>query len=292
MKPKIIFLIPVFLLVIMTDSYGQWNPVGSGDIYTNGNVGIGTNTNLDAKLSLNGDHWQLKLTNSGVGGRDWRIGVSSDNWVTTDGKFLISNTGASSDAALVIDSQNKVGIGITNPPSLLSVSGDIALKYGSELKTTIGNHRTILRTGWSNSQDYLSIHVPGNLAANANPKIHIRSNGNVGIGTTSPGSRLTVKGNIHAEEVKVDLNVPGPDYVFDEDYELSSLEEVEKYIQENKHLPEIPSAADMEKTGIYLSEMNMKLLKKVEELTLHMIDLHHEMKRLSKENELLKQKIK
>ena len=103
---------------------------------------------------------------------------------------------------------------------------------------------------------------------------------------------MTVKGNIHAEEVKVDLNVPGPDYVFDEDYELSSLEEVEKYIQENKHLPEIPSAADMEKTGIYLSEMNMKLLKKVEELTLHMIDLHHEMKRLSKENELLKQKIK
>ena len=292
MKPKIIFLIPVFLLVIMTDSYGQWNPVGSGDIYTNGNVGIGTNTNLNAKLSLNGDRWQLKLTNSGVGGTDWRIGSSSDNWVATGGKFLISNTGTSSDAALVIDSQNKVGIGITNPPSLLSVSGDIALRYGSELKTTIGNHRTILRTGWSNWQDYLSIHVPGNLAANATPKIHIRSNGNVGIGTTSPSSRLTVKGNIHAEEVKVDLNVPGPDYVFDEDYELSSLEEVEKYIQENKHLPEIPSAADMEKTGIYLSEMNMKLLKKVEELTLHMIDLHHEMKRLSKENELLKQKIK
>ena len=350
-------------MVILTDSYGQWNPLGSGDIYTNGNVGIGTSTNLDTKLSLTGESWQLKLSNNAVGGADWRIGISSDVWIANGGKFLISKTGISSEAALTIDSQNRVGIGITNPPSLLSVSGDIALKYGSELKTTIGNHRTILRTGWSNSQDYLSIHVPGNLAANANPKIHIRSNGNVGIGTTnppsllsvsgdialkygselkttignhrtilrtgwsnsqdylsihvpgnlaanatpkihirsngnvgigttSPGSRLTVKGNIHAEEVKVDLNVPGPDYVFDEDYELSSLEEVEKYIQENKHLPEIPSAADMEKTGIYLSEMNMKLLKKVEELTLHMINLHHEMKRLSKENELLKQKIK
>ena len=175
---------------------------------------------------------------------------------------------------------------------MLSVNGDIALDYGSELRTTQSVYKTILKTGWADSQDFLTFYVPGSKVDNANPKIHIKSDGNIGIGTTTPSSRLTVKGKIHAEEVKVDLNVPGPDYVFDDDYELSSLEEVEKYIRENKHLLEIPSAADMEKTGIYLSKMNMQLLKKVEELTLHMIDLHKEMKRLNKENELLKQKIK
>ena len=103
MKPKIILLIPVFLLVIMTDSYGQWNPVGSGDVYTNGNVGIGTNTNLDAKLSLDGDsNWHLKLSNSATGGNTWRIGSTSDSWSASGGKFVISNNGSSATAAMII----------------------------------------------------------------------------------------------------------------------------------------------------------------------------------------------
>ena len=66
-----------------------------------------------------------------------------------------------------------------------------------------------------------------------------------------------------------------------------SLAEMERFISVNKHLPEIPSAADMEKNGINLSEMNIKLLKKVEELTLHLIDLNKKVEQLSKENEML-----
>ncbi|MGX1931320.1 hypothetical protein [Flagellimonas sp. 2504JD4-2] len=95
---------------------------------------------------------------------------------------------------------------------------------------------------------------------------------NVGIGTTSPDSKLTVKGKIHAEEVKVDLLVPGPDYVFKEDYDLKSLEEVQNYIKEHGHLPNIPSAVEMEANGIQLGEMNMKLLEKIEELTLYALE--------------------
>jgi hypothetical protein len=98
--------------------------------------------------------------------------------------------------------------------------------------------------------------------------------GNVGIGTTSPDTKLTVKGVIHANEVRVDLNSPiqqGPDYVFEKDYDLLSLSELETYIKVYKHLPEVPSAKEMEAEGLNLKEMNLLLLKKVEELTLHLI---------------------
>jgi hypothetical protein len=99
-----------------------------------------------------------------------------------------------------------------------------------------------------------------------------QSGGNVGIGTTSPNQKLTVNGTIYGKEVKVDLNVPGPDYVFEKDYKLPSLEEIKLYIDRHKHLPEVPSAKDMEQNGINVSAMNMILLKKIEELTLHVIE--------------------
>jgi len=118
------------------------------------------------------------------------------------------------------------------------------------------------------------------------PKMRIKRNGLVGIGTENPDAKLTVKGDIHAEEVLVDLSVPGPDYVFEEDYDLRTLEETEAYIRANKHLPEVPSAIEMEANGIELGEMNMLLLKKVEELTLHTIE---QQKMLEKQQSLIEQ---
>jgi hypothetical protein len=115
------------------------------------------------------------------------------------------------------------------------------------------------------------------------------SAGNVGIGTTAPDAKLAVKGTIHAQEVKVDLNVPGPDYVFEPSYDLKPLAEIETYIKENKHLPEVPSAKEMEKNGVQLGEMNMLLLKKVEELTLYSIEQN---KKLNEQQELIQGLIK
>jgi hypothetical protein len=97
--------------------------------------------------------------------------------------------------------------------------------------------------------------------------------GNVGIGNTNPDAKLTVSGQVHAQEVKVTVNAPGPDYVFEKDYALPSLDQIKNYIEENKHLPEVPSAKEMEKNGVQLGEMNMLLLKKIEELTLYVIEL-------------------
>ncbi|UGU17922.1 hypothetical protein LS482_08580 [Sinomicrobium kalidii] len=95
-------------------------------------------------------------------------------------------------------------------------------------------------------------------------------NGNAGIGTTSPDAKLAVNGVVHSKEVKVDLN-GWSDFVFKEDYNLPTLEEVEQHIQEKGYLKDIPSAKEVKENGIFLGDMDAKLLQKIEELTLYTI---------------------
>lgn len=106
--------------------------------------------------------------------------------------------------------------------------------------------------------------------------------GNVGIGTTTPDSKLAVNGTIHSKEVKVDLT-GWPDYVFKKEYNLTTLEEVEKHINEQGHLENIPSEEEVLKNGINLGEINAKLLQKIEEMTLYMIDQNKKLNNQEKE---------
>lgn len=127
--------------------------------------------------------------------------------------------------------------------------------------------------------------------AQMSERMRIKANGYIGIGTNNPGSMLSVNGRIAATEVSVKVDVTTwPDYVFEPGYDLLPLTDLEKYIAKNKHLPEIPSASEM-KEELELKEMNILLLKKVEELTLYMIDLKKENEEQKKVNELQQQEI-
>jgi hypothetical protein len=113
-------------------------------------------------------------------------------------------------------------------------------------------------------------------------RLSIDVNGNVGIGTPSPDAKLAVNGTIHSREVKVDLT-GWPDYVFNSNYSLPALTDVKIYIDQNHHLPEMPSAQEVAKDGINLGEIVKVQTQKIEELTLYLIDL-------KKENEALKKR--
>jgi hypothetical protein len=111
--------------------------------------------------------------------------------------------------------------------------------------------------------------------------------GYLGIGATSPQSSLAVNGIITAKEVVV-TNTGWPDYVFDAGHTLTPLSDVADYIARNHHLPGIPSAQDVSEKGISLGEMHAKLLAKIEELTLHMIETEKRSAQLEQENNELR----
>ena len=114
-----------------------------------------------------------------------------------------------------------------------------------------------------------------------NTRMIISSSGNVGIGTTNTfGYKLAVNGAIGSKEVVVETTSAWPDFVFEPDYDLPTLEEVEQHIVDQGHLPEIPSESEVAESGINLGEMNAKLLQKIEELTLYLIDQHKEIEEL------------
>jgi len=122
------------------------------------------------------------------------------------------------------------------------------------------------------------------------PLAVVTSEGHIGVGTAFPQSALAVNGTVTAKEVVV-ANTGWPDYVFAPEYQLRPLSQTAAYIERNRHLPDIPSMAEVAEKGVSLGEMQAKLLAKIEELTLHMIDEEKHNRQIEQENRDLRRRI-
>lgn len=192
---------------------------------------------------------------------------------------------------MAIDNNGNIGIGNVSPGFPLNFSfalGDKISLWGDN-----GNHY-----GFGIQGNLLQIHsdVPESDIAfghgsseNFTETMRIKGNGNVGIGTANPAYQLSVNGTIQAKEARIETG--WADYVFEKDYKLSSLENVADYIEKNKHLPGVPSAKEIHMNGLALGEMQTKLIEKIEELTLYLINLNERIKTLENENATLKNQI-
>lgn len=176
-----------------------------------------------------------------------------------------------------IPGNTNVGIGTDNPKSTLDVAGNI---IGSDYISS-GTNSWIFHSP-DDGRETLHITSRNTSDTDWNWQQAFIINGDNG--------NAMVQGKFEAKEIKVTLT-PTADFVFAEDYDLPKLEDVEKHIKEKKHLPEIASAKQMEKEGVNVGEFQIKLLQKIEELTLYTIEQSKQLKIQKEEIELLKKQM-
>ncbi|HEY6191394.1 MAG TPA: hypothetical protein VI215_03615 [Bacteroidota bacterium] len=211
----------------------------------------------------------------------------------------VNASGGTINYGAIIEGGN-VGIGTTSPTALLHTvaSGSQSASYTGNLLTNVATSSAtnavkygveIQSTGtWNGSgASNIGLHVMATGGAN---NYAARFDQAVGIGANPCSTdMLAVNGQVHASSYIT--NSTFCDFVFDQGYKLMPLEEVEQHINADKHLPGIPSAREVEEKGLNLGDMEVKMMQKVEELTLYVINQHKELKRLQKENEALKLRV-
>jgi len=184
---------------------------------------------------------------------------------------------------------DNVGIGTSNPSALLEIRQveNPNSDKGLIISEPNNSQKIYLHLADNASGEYGYFHLGGDTKLRGNG-VHSSFDGALGIGTTNPGSwKLAVNGKIRAKEIKVETG--WSDFVFFDDYKLPTLREVENHIKENGHLKDIPSAKEVEENGVFLGEMDSKLLQKIEELTLYTIQQE---KKLNSQNSEIKKLIK
>ena len=303
---------------------GTTSPISLLDVDGDGKIGSLNNRHY---LRIASKEWPEIRFQTPSSDRQIRLGTAHANngrYGVSEGDFYVY-TATSNTMPLVVNKNGNVslvnksgsvGIGTTNPKSKLHISGGSADWNETIQGQSIGSIHLDPENGTNNFGNAITFGASDAYSGeNAQAGIYVRSdgtygtkmyfstsnsyaegsktamsidhNGNVGIGITNPDSKLSVNGKIHTKEVKVDL-IGWSDFVFKNDYELPTLKDVEKYINEKGHLKDIPSAEEVEKNGINLGEMDAKLLQKIEELTLYTIAQEKKIEKVERQNESLK----
>lgn len=253
----------------------------------------------------------LLIKNSSTGHRSFNIVDASNNVQFYVGDGRIYSGGDIQSVGKFVMGSDLAAIPISNAESMISTYHGLLL---------VGQRAGAFNAGIASIGDPANVAVPvqdpsklGFLVRGASSQtadlfqvqnstqtklVNVSASGNVGIGTTDNASwqlatspyKLAVGGNIISEEMVVKQQVNWPDYIFKKNYPLMPLSELKSYIDKNQHLPEIPSAAQIEKDGLNLGEMNKVLVKKVEELTLYMIEKDQQVEAFK--NELQSQNVR
>jgi hypothetical protein len=302
MKKTTLFTLLSMISVI---TFAQFNvsTYSANDLYwNNGQVGIGLDnpkSKLDINLSTNfmyADESALRIT--------YPIPFLDPNKPTlNENIFHIRQStplGGGFSTKMIVHANGNVGIATATPDAKLHVKDINGVKLDVHLEgfTLIDGIQASLLLGTTTGASYgewgieynnsgantgLNFWKPFGSNGFGNYFLFIADNGNVSIGTDdAQGYKLAVKGNMIAEKVVVKLHADWPDFVFTKKYDLMPLEDVERFIQKNSHLPNVPSAEEVKKGGIDLGSMDATLLQKIEELTLYVIELKKEIDELKK----------
>lgn len=288
MKRYLFYLFVLLVLPTITEAQDQ---TVNGDLY----IGTGSHdqTGFGRRINFIGNSDNCYITQYNVAGNttEFRFNIGDDLF---DDKFVVGVTNSGDGLwypKMTVRGDGYVGLGTNDPTSNLHIlelsdsrPGGISAPTKSIMKLSRNgtpgssyNESAEFRLGHGGSNVWgsqLDLYINGTANQSNVPDQQAMTwlcNGNVGIGITNPQEKLAVNGTIHSKAVTVDLQ-NWPDYVFHPSYQLPKLSDIKNYIDKNHHLPEMPSAADVEKNGLNLGDLNKVLVKKVEELTLFLIE--------------------
>ncbi len=308
---KVFTTTTIAILLFAITCKAQWNPSGTNIYNSNaGNVGIGITNPTQALQIISGNTsgtfgafasasgQGLSINPNSIAGT---VNVFADYLGGTEPKLHLSTTSGRFNAGgVTIAVSGNVGIGTASPLTLHhivvpSAKATLAGSVASFLSTNDASNpfglRTMIYGAAAIADRYVTLQTTDySLVDGGDLVLQPASTGNVGIGTTNPDQKLTVNGTVHSKSIVVDNNIFA-DYVFDKTYALRPLSAVKTYIDLNHHLPEMPSAAEVAKNGQNLGEINTLLLKKVEELTLYLIEKEKQSQEQQKVNEAFKQQL-
>ena len=265
-----------------------------------GRVGFRTSTPvLDLHVATSNTPG-IRLEQNNAGGftaQTWDIAGNEANFfirdVTSGSRLPFRIRPGAPTSSIDISASGIVGIG-TGAPALVN-----GITRGMQISAEFPAIRlTATGTGGHDYQFQLGssgqLGISDVTGGTNNNRIFIAGTGNVGIGTTTTTSKLTVAGDVRTIggsfiDDGTTLNVP--DYVFDDQYKLMSVGELASFIRENKHLPNVPSESQVKREGVNISAFQMRLLEKVEELTLYTIDQHDQIGTLQTQNKELMERL-